>query len=493
MGLNRRDFLRIAGAALIAGKGGQATFLPQKSSLSPFSFSAGSASRSKKPNIILFLGDDLGLADLGCYGGKLIRTPNTDKLAAEGLRFTQCYSGSPVCAPSRCVLLTGLHTGHAHIRDNLEIEPEGQESLPAGIVTLPGLLKAEGYKTAAVGKWGLGFPGSEGDPTKQGFDLFFGYNCQRHAHNHYPTYLRRNDKKIIIEGNDGGAAGKVYAPDLFESEALEFIREKKDGPFFLFYATTVPHLALQVPEDSLAEYRGLWPETPYDGKKGYLPQATPRAAYAAMVTRFDRSVGRIMAQIKELGIDRRTLVLLASDNGATYDVGGYDPEFFQATSGGRMHKGHVYEGGIRVPLIARWPGRISPGKTSGHICAFQDFLPTLLDVASASARVPRGLDGLGFRRELEGRGGQSQPEHLYMEFPGYGGQQMVRWRDWKGVRKNLIKEPGAPVELYDLAKDAAETKDVAARHPDIVQRIAGIMKAEHRPSKKFPFPALDKG
>jgi len=446
----------------------------------------------RKPNVILFLGDDLGYSQLGCYGEQKIHTPNIDRLAASGVRFTQAYSGSPVCAPSRCVLMTGYHTGHAHVRDNREIQPEGQAPIPADTVTLPELLKAEGYATALTGKWGLGFPGSEGDPNKQGFDLFFGYNCQRHAHNHYPTYLRRNGEKIVLEGNDGGATGKQYAPDLCEEESLKFIQANREKPFFLFYATTIPHLALQVPEDSLAEYTGKWAESPYDGKKGYQPNASPRATYAAMVTRFDRSVGRILALLKELGLEDDTLVLFASDNGATYDVGGYDMDFFKGTGSFRMHKGYVYEGGIRVPLIARWPGKIKPGRTTDHVCAFQDMIPTILEAVGASRPVPKSLDGLSFAPTLLEKGGQAAHDHLYMEFPAYGGQQMVRMGRWKGVRQNLLKKPDAPIELYDLEADIGEKSDVAGAYPDLVAKIRGIMEAEHRPSKEFPFPALDR-
>jgi arylsulfatase A len=479
--MDRRRFLRGLTAALFTGP-----------ALAPKTGTGRTTAASKRPpNVILFLADDLGYAQLGCMGDKKIRTPAIDRLAAEGVRFTQAYSGSPVCAPSRCVLLTGLHTGHAAIRDNREIQPEGQEPLPADAVTLPKLLHGEGYATACVGKWGLGFPGSSGEPNGQGFDLFFGYNCQRHAHNHYPAYLWRNREKVVIEGNDGGLTGAHYAPDLFETEAMDFIRQHRRRPFFLYYATTIPHLALQVPADSLAEYDGAWPETPYDRGQGYLPCARPRATYAAMVTRMDRSVRRITALLSELRLAEDTLVIFASDNGSTYDVGGYDMEFFGGTGGLRMHKGYVYEGGIRVPLIARWPGRVAAGRTSGHVCAFQDLLPTILDAAGAARRVPVGIDGLSFLPTLTGQGPQARHGHLYMEFADYGGQQMAREGRWKAVRSGLQKNPDAPVELYDLDADRAETTDLAASHPDVVGRLARIMRSGHRPSKVFPFHALD--
>ena len=475
---SRRDFLKSAGAIgislLPAGRWAMSALPP-----------------ARKPNFVFILGDDLGYAELGCYGQEKIKTPNIDRLAGEGIRFIQNYSGSPVCAPSRCVLLTGLHSGHAFVRDNREIKPEGQLPLPAGTVTMAKLLKEEGYATAAIGKWGLGFPGSEGVPNKQGFDLFFGYNCQRQAHNYYPKYLWKNDRKIELEGNEAGLTGKQYAPDLFEAEALDFIRSHKDRPFFLHFVTTVPHLALQVPEDSLEEYRGKWDDPPYDGKNGYLSQKYPRAAYAAMVTRMDRSVGRIMAILKQLGLDRYTMVMVSSDNGSTYKIGGYDPDFFKGTGSFRSAKGSVYEGGIRVPLIVRWTGRIKPGRTTDHGAALQDVLPTLLEAAGAVRRIPAGIDGLSYLPTLLGTGRQPEHEYLYMEFPAYGGQQMVRLGNWKSVRQNLLKNSAAPIELYDLATDVGEKIDLAPKNPELVERIRRIMKSARLSSKEFPFPALD--
>jgi arylsulfatase A len=475
---SRRDFLKAAGAIGV-------TLLPARKISMP------ALRPSRRPNIVFILGDDLGYAELGCYGQQKIRTPNIDKLAGEGIRFTQNYSGSPVCAPSRCVLLTGLHSGHAFIRDNREVQPEGQLPIPAGTVTLPELLKEEGYSTAAIGKWGLGFPGSEGEPNKQGFDLFFGYNCQRHAHNYYPKYLWRNGRTVTLEGNDAGLTGKQYAPDLFEAEVLDFIRSHKDRPFFLHFVTTVPHLALQVPEDSLEEYKGKWEDPPYDGKNGYLPQKYPRAAYAAMVTRMDRSVGRIMALLRQLGLDGDTIVMVSSDNGSTYKIGGYDPDFFKGTGPFRNSKGSLYEGGIRVPLIVRWVGRIKPGRTTDHVASLQDVLPTLLEAVGAARRIPAGIDGLSFLPTLLGSGKQPEHEYLYMEFPAYGGQQMVRLGNWKGIRQDLLKNPDAPIELYDLAVDIGEQNNLAQKHPALVENIRRIMRSARRPSKEFPFPALD--
>src|SRR5262245_11187620 len=342
-----------------------------------------------KPNIVFILADDLGYGDLGSYGQTKIKTPHLDQLAAEGMRFTQFYAGSPVCAPSRCVLMTGKHGGHAFIRDNREWKPEGQYPIPAGEVTIAELLKEQGYTTDSFGKWGLGYPGSEGDPNKQGFDVFYGYNCQREAHNYYPDHLWRNQEKVMLEGNDRGLTGKQYSHDLIEAEASKFIRENKDKPFFAYVPFTIPHLALQVPEDSLAEYSGKWADPPYDGKNGYLPHLTPRAAYAAMVTRMDRSVGRILELIKQLGLDDNTLVIFTSDNGGAFGevtrdfefrpgrMGGTDYVYFGSTSKFRAFKGSVYEGGIRVPFIARWPGRIKAGVVSELPAVFYDLMPTL--------------------------------------------------------------------------------------------------------------------
>lgn len=446
--------------------------------------------RDRKPNIIFILADDLGRGELGCYGQKKIRTPHLDRLAAEGIRFTQHYSGNAVCAPSRAVLMTGKHSGHVEIRNNSEVQPEGQRPIAAATVTVAELLKARGYATAAIGKWGLGPPGSEGDPNHQGFDLFFGYNCQRHAHNHYPTYLWRNDKRIDLEGNDGGATGRQFSHDLFEAQALQFIRDHKEDPFFLYIPFTIPHVALQVPEDSLAEYQGKWEDPPYTGGRRYLPHPHPRAAYAAMVTRMDRSVGRIAKLIDELALGDNTVILFSSDNGPTHDgVGGSDSEFFASAGPFRGSKGSLYEGGIRAPLIARWRGKIKPGSVSDLPSVSYDVLPTLCEISGSE--VPDDTDGLSFLPTLLGKGNQPRHEYLYWEFAGYGGQQAVRWGDWKGVRQNLHKGE-TRIELYNLARDVGERKDVAAANPEIVERIARIMADNHEKSEMFPIAALDK-
>jgi arylsulfatase len=453
------------------------------------SSSAAVAADSPRPNIVLILCDDLGYAELGCYGQQRIRTPNIDRLAAEGIRFTQYYSGSPVCAPSRCVLLTGKHTGHAAIRNNKEVQPEGQHPLPTSEVTLAEMLKSAGYRTAAVGKWGLGPPGSEGDPLAQGFDSFFGYNCQRHAHNHFPQFLYRNEKRITLEGNDGGDTGRQYSHDRFEKEALAVISSNDQRPFFLYLAFTIPHLALQVPDDSLAEYKGKWDDPPYKGGKGYSPHAHPRAAYAAMITRMDRSVGRIVERLDGLGLSKNTLVLFTSDNGPTYNrLGGSDSEFFRSAGQFRGLKGSIYEGGIRVPLIARWPGTIKSGTTSDLPCAAYDLLPTACELAGVIQ--PRSIDGLSIAATLLARGDQQRHDFLYWEFPAYGGQQAVRMGNWKGVRQRLA-QGRTRIELFDLVTDPAEKNDLSARHPGIVDRIAAIMAKEHAASEMFPLQSVD--
>ncbi|MBI3192054.1 MAG: arylsulfatase [Pedosphaera parvula] len=469
-----------------------------------------------KPNIVFILGDDIGFGDLGCYGQTKIRTPHLDRLAAEGLRFTHLYSGNAVCAPSRCVLLTGKHPGHAFIRNNREIEPEGQYPIPENTVTLAKLLQQQGYVTGGFGTWGLGGPGSSGEPTRQGFDEFYGYLCQRQAHNHFPTHLWRNGRKVLLNNPDfpadqkfpAGAdphdpknylryLGNEYAPDLMAAQARRFLAENKDRPFFLYFPTTVAHLALQVPEDSLKEYEGKFPETPYDGRDRYLPHRTPHAAYAAMITRMDREVGRLIDLIKAYGLDENTIFIFTVDNGPLYENhGGTDTDFFRSAGSLRGRKGSLYEAGVRVPGLVRWKGRIAPGGVTHHVAGFEDWLPTLLELIGARDAVPAGLDGISFAPVLRG---ESQPERpfLYREFTGYGGYQFVRQDGWKAIRQNLAPlDPRAPAvsvppELYNLKDDPNETTNLASRHPDILARLEQIMREQHTPSAEFPLPAID--
>ena len=464
-----------------------------------------------RPNIVLILADDLGYNEVGCYGQERIRTPNLDRLAAGGMRFTQHYSGSPVCAPSRCVLMTGKHTGHSYVRGNKEMggwgpdEPEGQLPLPEDTATLARLLQKRGYATCAIGKWGLGGPGSTGHPNHQGFDHFYGYLCQRVAHNYYPTHLWRNSDRDVLEGNEYFSAhqrveepptdsegwrryeGAQYAPDRMIEEALAFVRRHRDDPFFLYLPTNVPHVAIQVPEDSLAEYSGAFDDRPYLGDKGYLPHPEPRAGYAAMVTRMDRDVGRLLDLLDELELSENTIVFFTSDNGPTFN-GGTDSAFFESNRPFRGLKCSVWEGGIRVPMIARWPGRVEPGITSDHVSGFQDFLPTLMDVTKGSA--PEDVDGISFLPTLLGRDDQPEHEYLYWEYPEVDGQQALRLGDWKVVRRDLKRE-GGRLQLYDLSADPAEQHDVSAENPEIVKEISELLGHARAPSPEFPLPALD--
>jgi arylsulfatase A-like enzyme len=475
---------------------------------------------ARPPNIIFVLADDLGEGDIGPYGQKIIHTPTLDMLASEGMKFTQHYTGSPVCAPARCVLITGRHPGHAFVRDNVEIGPwesfEGQLPIPADEPTIASTLKAAGYTTAAIGKWGLGGVGSSGDPLKQGFDHFFGFNCQREAHNYYPQYLIDDEGKFLLPGNANvttkdsmslapGAdpndpasyasfIGTQYAPDLCCNRALQFIRDNKDKPFFLYYPTTVPHLSLQVPEDSLDEYKGKLDDKPYTGGQHYLPQQYPRAAYAAMITRMDRDIGKMVQLVKDLGLEEDTIIIFTSDNGAVFPYGGYDPAYFHSNSNLRGFKEDIYEGGIRQPLIVRWKGHVPAGQTSDYDSGHEDWMPTLLDLAGATNLIPQTADGISFAKILLG-GTQPPRPFLYREFHGKGGQMAVRVGDWKLVRRNLLGMPkfgeAQTTELYNLATDPSEQENVAAAHPDIVAQLEKVAVEQHTPSKQFPIPVLD--
>jgi len=476
--VKRRDFLKAAGFGAATLALSYHTDTTQSSS----------AKRRKKPNIVYILADDLDYAELGCYGQKKIKTPNIDKLAAEGMKFTQHYSGNPVCAPSRCALMTGLHTGHTQVRGNKQVGGKegwvlgstigGQWPLEAGTVTIAGILKDAGYTTGAFGKWGLGLVGTTGDPNKQGFDHFYGYICQRQAHTFYPNHLWRDGEVEWIEANKDGKE-QVYSHDLIAQEALKFIRTNKDRPFFLYVPFTIPHMALQVPEDSLAEYRGKWPDPPYKGDKGYFPHPNPRACYAAMVTRMDKDVGRIMSLLKELALDDNTLVIFTSDNGPTFN-GGSDSAFFESAKPLRGLKGSVYEGGIRVPYIARWPGRIKAAGTSNHISAFWDFMPTCCELIGEDP--PRDIDGISMLPTLFGRDQeQRKHEYLYWELRG---QQAIRMDKWKALRL----KPGRKIELYNLESDIAESNDLTDEHPEVVAKMAKIFRTGRTESEVFPLP-----
>jgi arylsulfatase len=340
-------------------------------------------------------------------------------------------------------------------------------------VTIASLLKTAGYATGAFGKWGLGQVGTTGDPLKQGFDRFFGYNCQAHAHNLYPRYLVDNGKQRWLEGNTRGLTGRQYGPQVIADEMVEFVRAHSDRPFFLYYPTVIPHLALQVPETELAHYRGRWPETPYTGR-AYLPNATPRATYAAMITFMDKQVGRLMAELKRLGLDDQTIVFFTSDNGTTHLGDEVDFKFFNSVGPLRGLKGSVFEGGIRVPLIVRWPGQIEPGTVTDLISAHYDALATLADIAKIGP--PADTDGISYLPTLLGHeGAQLKHDYMFWDFAGYGGQLAVRIGRWKAVKRNLRKDPDAPLELYDLHDDIGEQRNVVDQHPEIAAKIRAIM------------------
>ena len=475
---------------------------------------------TRKPNIVFILADDLGYGDIGPFGQKIIKTPTLDKMAKEGMKLTRHYSGSPVCAPARCVLLTGKHPGHAFVRDNQEVGEqysfEGELPLPAEETVVATLLNAAGYATGAFGKWGLGGVGTPGGPSQHGFDQFFGFDDQRQAHNYYPHSLISGQDRIRIFGNgnvskklglsiapsadpDDPASyanfiGRKYAPDSYRERALSFIRKNKDIPFFLYYPTTVPHLALQVPKNSLDQYQGKLNDTPYIGGNGYLPQQYPHAAYAAMITRMDRDIGKIMQLVKDLGLDDDTIFIFTSDNGATFQLGGSDPEYFKSNGDLRDYKGEIYEGGIREPLIVRWKGHIPAGTSSDFISGFEDWMPTLLELAGATNKLPAGLDGISIVPTLLGNE-QPPRSFLYREFHGYGGQQAVIAGNWKLIHRKLLataKVPATPTtELYNLTTDPSESNNVAASHPNVVKRLQKVLNEQHTPSETFPIPFLD--
>lgn len=399
----------------------------------------------KRPNIIYIIADDLGYGDLSCYGQKRFQTPNIDRLAAEGMRFTQHYAGTTVCAPSRSVLMTGLHTGHTPIRGNKEWQPEGQWPLPDSAYTLAEMLKEAGYVTGAFGKWGLGFVDTDGAPHRQGFDRFYGYNCQRLAHNYYPAHLWDNETKVVLEGNTG-LAKATYAPELIHREALKFLEENRDTTFFMFYPFIMPHAELAAPEAYMERFRGkLLPEKAFEGvddgerfRQGpYGSQPESHAAFAAMVTLMDDMVGEIVQRVKELGLEENTLIIFTSDNGPHIEGGG-DPDYFDSNGPLRGYKRDLYEGGIRVPMIARWVGHIRPGSVSHHVSAFWDVMPTIADLIDVEVES----DGISFLPELLGdTARQQQHEALYWEFHEQSGRRALRVGDWKLVQYNAWSEP----------------------------------------------------
>ena len=452
---------------------------------------ACSSQEVKTPNVIFILADDLGYGDLGCTGQTHFETPEIDALAASGVMFTQHYAGCSVSAPSRSSLVTGLHSGHSPIRGNKEIMPEGQYPLPAGTFNVFRMMKNQGYATGVFGKWGLGYPGSEGRPSAQGVDEFFGYNCQRMAHTYYPEYLWHNDEKFLLEGNAGENASD-YAQYLIHDRSLDFIRENADKPFFLMITAVLPHAELRIPEKEKEQFKGKFqPEKVYGGcvpgsagnKAGdYARQEECHEAFAAMVSLLDRQVGDVRRLLDSLGIADNTLVIFTSDNGP-HSEGGADPEYFRSSGGFRGIKRDLYEGGIRVPFIASWPGVIEEGVSNGHISAFWDFLPTMAELSGAD--VPVCTDGISYLPSLTGRGRQTEHEYLYWEFHESGGRQAVRQGDWKYVVYNVKENPVA--ELYNLAADPAETVNLVSEHPDIVKRMHDLLSSARTESDVFKF------
>ncbi|WP_341216050.1 arylsulfatase [uncultured Wocania sp.] len=447
---------------------------------------------SKKPNIIYILADDLGYGDLGFLGQKKFKTPNIDKLASMGMFFTQHYSGSTVCAPSRSALLTGQHTGHTAVRGNREILPEGQHPLPDSVATVTELLKDAGYRTGVFGKWGLGFPASEGDPNHQGVDEFFGYNCQRLAHHYYPYHLWHNQEKVVLEGNEGQGKA-IYAPDLIHEEAIKFMEKNKDTTFFMLYASPLPHAELLVPDEEMEPFRGAFlPEKIYrgvdDGEKfrtgPYGSQDNSHATFAAMVAILDKQVGELIKKLEHLGIMDNTLVIFTSDNGA-HKEGGADPDYFDSNGPFRGYKRDLYEGGIRTPMIAAWPGTIKPGTTTDHISAFWDVLPTISELTET--QVNTHVDGISFLPTLLQQEGQKKHEYLYWEFHEMGGRIAVRKGKWKAVKYNVFKTPTGTLELYDLSVDEAETNNLTSQYPEKVKEMEQIMESAHTESSVFPF------
>lgn len=432
----------------------------------------------EKPNIVFILTDDLGYGDLSSFGQEKFQTPHIDRLALQGTRFTRSYSGTTVSAPSRASLLTGLHTGHTPIRGNMEIQPEGQFPLPEDSYTLFHMFKEAGYTTGVFGKWGLGYPGSTGDPVNQGVDYFFGYNCQRMAHNYYPPYLWENDTKVLFPENDGGKRG-TYAQDLIHKRALEFIEHQKKKPFFMYVPILLPHAELIVPEDSIIQhFRGQFEEVPYKGaddrtafnQGGYRSQEYPRATHAAMVTRIDLLVGEIIEKLKTEGLLENTLIIFTSDNGP-HREGGADPDFFNSNGIYRGYKRDLYEGGIRVPTIISWQGNVPSGQESDFTFAFWDYLPTFAELVGAD--LDTDTDGISILPTLLDKEGQQKRDYLYFEFLEMGGRQAVIQGNWKLLHLDI--RDGSRYELYNLASDPAENHDIKHLYPQKVKELKQIM------------------
>lgn len=437
-------------------------------------------SKEKSPNVIFILADDLGIGDLGCYGQEQIKTPAIDALAAQGMKFTQHYSGSTVSAPSRCVLLTGKHTGHSYIRGNKGYKAEDNRhydlNLADAEVTLGEVFKTKNYTTACIGKWGLGGPSAEGHPNKQGFDYFFGYLGQGNAHSYYPIQLFENNEPVMLDH-------KVYSHDMIIEKALSFLEKNTDKPFFLYLTPTIPHADLIVPNNELFDYDGKFQETPYPGK-GYCPQEKPRATFAAMVTRLDRDVQRVVDLLEKKGVLDNTIIVFTSDNG-THKEGGHDPNYFRSNGSFKGSKRDLYEGGIRTPYIVKWPGVIPSGTTSYQVSAFWDFMPTVCELIGASA--PNGIDGISYLPTLTGKGKQQQHDYLYFEFHEQGGKQAVIKEGWKLLHLQVNNPKKEQYELYNINADPGEIANVLKQYPEKVQELKKIMQRARTSNDNWKF------
>ncbi len=473
----------------------------------------------QKTNIVFILADDLGYGELGCYGQEKIRTPNLDKLASEGMLFTEHYTGAPVCAPARCTLMTGQNLAHAQIRGNRDsgngrIFP-GQWPITAEVVTIAEKLQQAGYTTGAFGKWGLGPSNTSGSPIKQGFDRYFGYNCQRNAHSFYPPFLDSNEREVLINkypipGHDRKPEGEVraedyraenYAPDKILEEALKFLDKNKKKPFFLYLPFVEPHVSMQPPQVWLDQYPKEWDEEngAYRGQNGYLPHPRPRAAYASMISDLDEHVGTVLQRLEEHGLTEKTIVIFTSDNGPThtsrdkrFHVGGAACTFFNSAGGLRGFKGSCYEGGIRVPCLVKWPGHVQAGSKSEMPTYFPDWFPTLCAIAGTDSTTDQRLDGVDLTSELIGKATPDRTEVMIWDFHNYGGIVAVRDGKWKAVRRNLLRKNPANWELYDLEKDRNEEKDLAENFPDVVKKIEAAYIKTRTVEPDFLVPLYDK-
>lgn len=468
--------------------------------------SAAFASEPERPrlNVVFIVADDLGWGETGCYGQEKIPTPNIDRLAAQGMRFTRHYAGAPVCAPSRCVLLTGRHLGHAEVRGNQQASRsfpqfnEGQHPLSESARTFLQLFQEARYATAAMGKWGLGPVGSTGEPNRKGLDLFFGYNCQAVAHSCFPGSLWRNREQIPlnakpVSGHHAPVTGEVilddwvgeqYAPLRMTDEAVEFIKANHSRPFFLYLPFIEPHVAMHPPREWVEKFPREWDDEPYRGQCGYLPHPRPRAGYAAMIALLDHHVGRVLEALDQAGVAERTLVVFTSDNGTThthagdrrFHVGGVDARFFNSTRGLRGYKGSLYEGGIRVPMIARLPGKIAAGSTNDTPGYFADWFPTLCD--AAGLELPAGLDGQTLWPEMTGTAAPARKNAMVWVFPEYGGQAAVRLGQFKVIRQGLKTKMPGPWEVYDIDADPGEQHNLANDRRDLVREAEMILRRE---------------